>query len=121
MLLHLYIEHFTYNFDLVFLISMADILNANPTIRNASDLPTRRRRTSSPKSKKSPLGLFANSIPSLTYLRDPFEAHAYSGSDSDDENTVEPIDEQEIYGSRSLLDVFSSYLLDRIFARKAFC
>lgn len=78
---------------------MSEILNANPTIRNASDLPTRRGRTSSASDKKNTLGLFASSIPSSTYLSDPFEpAPASSDSESDDDNAVEPIDEQEIYG-----------------------
>ena len=78
---------------------MAEIQNANPTIRNVSDLPTRRRRTSSPSSKKRTLGLFANSIPSPAYLSDPFDTtRSASGSDSDDDDTLEPIDEQEIYG-----------------------
>ena len=81
---------------------MAEIQNANPTIRDASDLPTRRRRISPPTTKKHPLGLFASSIPSSTYLVDPFEpARESSESDSDDE-VVEPIDEQEIYGANPL-------------------
>jgi hypothetical protein len=79
---------------------MSEILNANPTIRNASDLPTRRRRTSSTAAQKHPLGLFANSIPSSTYLTDPFESvAAFSNSDSEDDDVVEAIDEQEIYGT----------------------
>lgn len=80
---------------------MAEVLNANPTIRNASDLPTRRRRTSS-TSKKHPLGIFASSIPSSTYLSDPFEAAPVStGTESDEDDVAEPIDEQEIYGTSS--------------------
>ncbi|MCJ1361268.1 hypothetical protein MMC16_000366 [Acarospora aff. strigata] len=83
---------------------MADPLNANPTILNASDLPTRRRRPSSQSSSKTTLGLFASTVPSSTYLSDPFSTSspssvaASSDSDSDnDDNDVEPIDEQEIY------------------------
>ncbi|MCJ1242820.1 hypothetical protein MMC30_000015 [Trapelia coarctata] len=77
---------------------MPGIENANPTIRNASDLPTRRGRTSSQNDKKNTLGLFASSIPSSTYLSDPFEPTTTSSdSESDDENAAEPIDEQEIY------------------------
>ena len=80
-------------------MSETEVLNANPAIRNASDLPTRRGRTSSQGDKKNTLGLFASSIPSLTYLSDPFEpAAASSDSESDEDNAVEPIDEQEIYG-----------------------
>jgi hypothetical protein len=78
---------------------MSEVLNANPTIRNASDLPTRRGRFSSPSTEKQTLGLFANSIPSSRYPGDPFEEpDASSPSEGDDDNSVEPIDEQEIYG-----------------------
>ena len=87
---------------------MSEILNANPTIRNASDLPTRRGRTSSATPKTHTLGLFASSIPSSTYLSDPFEEaipSSESDSDADDDNLVEPIDEQEIYGTRLLRSV----------------
>lgn len=79
---------------------MSEILNANPTIRNASDLPTRRQRTSSQSSPKNALGLFSSTIPSLPYLTDPFSAASGSSSDSDseDHSSAEPIDEQEIYG-----------------------
>jgi len=88
---------------------MADPLNANPTILNASDLPTRRRRRpSSQTSSKHAFGLFASSVPSSTYLSDPFStslpslASSDSESDNDaDDNDVEPIDEQEIYGETS--------------------
>ena len=83
---------------------MAEILNANPTIRNASDLPTRRGRTSSQVTKKKK-SLFASSIPSSTYLSDPFASS--SDSDSEDDDAVEPIDEQEIYGT---LDFYHNIL-----------
>ncbi|MCJ1396096.1 hypothetical protein MMC18_008985 [Xylographa bjoerkii] len=77
---------------------MAAIQNANPTVRNTSDLPTRRQRASSPTTKKHALGLFASAIPSSTYPVDPFEpAPPSAASDSDDDDAVEPIDEQEIY------------------------
>ncbi|MCJ1284996.1 hypothetical protein MMC26_004333 [Xylographa opegraphella] len=75
---------------------MAEIQNSNPTIRNASDLPTRWGRTSSPTTKNDPLSFFASSIPSSSYPVDPFEPAPASGADSDDD-VVEPIDEQEIY------------------------
>ncbi|MCJ1377558.1 hypothetical protein MMC17_000653 [Xylographa soralifera] len=76
---------------------MAEIQNSNPTVRNVADLPTRRGRTSSPTTNIHSLGLFADTIPSSSYLLDPFEpAPTSSGSDSDDD-AVEPIDEQEIY------------------------
>ena len=81
---------------------MAEIQNSNPTIRSASDLPTRQQRTSSPSTKNDPLGLFASTIPSSTYLVDPFEPAPITDSDSEDD-AVEPIDEQEIYGTVPLL------------------
>ena len=76
---------------------MADPQNANPTILNPSDLPTRRRRASSNKSTPNGLAIF--SYPSLTYTDDPFSQITSSkvDSDSDSDSVVEPIDEQEIY------------------------
>lgn len=77
---------------------MTDPQNANPTILNASDLPTRRRRASSNKSSSTGLGIF--SYPSPAYTDDPFSQVGSSKIDSDidsDDSIVEPIDEQEIY------------------------
>jgi len=76
---------------------MADPQNANPTILNASDLPTRRRRASSHKS--SPGGLSIFSYPPPAYTEDAFSQSTNSklDSDSDTDSIVEPIDEQEIY------------------------
>lgn len=69
---------------------------------------------SSPSDKQNSLGLFASSIPSSTYLNDPFEpVPASSNSESDDEDTVEPIDEQEIYGK--LIIQFGVYFHSQIF------
>lgn len=81
---------------------MSEILNANPTIRNASDLPTRRQRNASQSSRQNTLGLFSSNIPSSAYLADPFSAASGSSSDSDSEedSSSEPIDEQEIYGKQ---------------------
>ncbi|MCJ1457878.1 hypothetical protein MMC28_008247 [Mycoblastus sanguinarius] len=78
---------------------MSEILNANPTIRNASDLPSRRRQGTSQSSSKSPLGLFASTVPPSAYLPDPFSSCSSSDSEIEDEDDggVEPIDEQEIY------------------------
>jgi metal-sulfur cluster biosynthetic enzyme len=76
----------------------SEIQNANPTIRAASDLPTRQRRASPSSGKKNyALGIFHNSIPSSTYLTDPFESQAGSSDSELDEDELEPIDEQEIY------------------------
>lgn len=76
---------------------MEDPQNANPTIINPSDLPTRRRRASSNHSKSNSLGLF--SYPPPAYTDDPFSPSTSSkvDSDSDSESVVESIDEQEIY------------------------
>ncbi|EWC45146.1 hypothetical protein DRE_06034 [Drechslerella stenobrocha 248] len=85
---------------------MTDIINANPTILNASDLPTRQSQS---RKKQSSAAHIADRIsrlpPSRTLLYDPFagaagEDSAYdSGTDDDneDEGTAEDIDEQEIY------------------------
>ncbi len=81
---------------------MSEILNANPTIRNASDLPSRRRQLSSQTSSKSPLGLFASTVPASAYLPDPFSPATSDPDNSDSEDdSVDPIDEQEIYGIAS--------------------
>ena len=79
---------------------MAEIQNANPTIRSASDLPSRRREIQVKTLKKPSLGLLASVIPNPAYSSDPFTTVDSSGSEkSDDEDdTYEPIDEQEIYG-----------------------
>jgi metal-sulfur cluster biosynthetic enzyme len=76
---------------------MADPQNANPTILNASDLPTRRLRASS--NKPVPRGPSIFSYPSPTYSDSPFSQATSSGidSDTDSDSVVEPIDEQEIY------------------------
>ncbi|KAL8933799.1 MAG: hypothetical protein Q9211_005573 [Gyalolechia sp. 1 TL-2023] len=77
---------------------MSDILNANPTIRNASDLPSRRREPSKKSKSKRPFGLLSSAIPDSAYTSDPFNPSSSSeDASSDDEDEVEPIDEQEIY------------------------
>lgn len=79
---------------------MSEILNANPTIRNASDLPSRRRQGNTRSPSKVPQGLFASTVPASAYLPDPFSPSTSSESElsDDEEGGVEPIDEQEIYG-----------------------
>lgn len=85
---------------------MSDGFNANPTIRDASDLPSRQRHSANhrPSSKSSP-GFLTSTIPSSAYVLDPFlPSHPLcdsENSDNDDEGDIdlfEPIDEQEIYG-----------------------
>lgn len=85
---------------------MSDGFNANPTIRNASDLPSRRRRTpiQQPSSKAS-LGLLTSTIPQSAYIPDPFSpfpACSHWETSDEDADVAEPIDEQEIYGAHSL-------------------
>ena len=84
---------------------MSEILNANPTVRNTSDLPSRRRETSPHSSKQRTLGLFSSTVPTSAYSPDPFTPSTSSDEEnSDDDDIVEPIDEQEIYGeSRALI------------------
>ena len=79
---------------------MSEILNANPTIRNASDLPSRRRQDNNQPRSHIPKGLLSSTVPASAYLPDPFLPSSSSDSDLSDEDDggVEPIDEQEIYG-----------------------
>ncbi|KAB2577815.1 putative cytoplasmic protein required for cell protein [Lasiodiplodia theobromae] len=69
--------------------------NANPTILNPSDLPSRRRESSVKKREGAGVGLFDDLIPPYSYLNDPFDAP--QSSDDSDDGSVEDIDEQEIY------------------------
>ncbi|KAK3080047.1 hypothetical protein LTS18_003259 [Coniosporium uncinatum] len=74
--------------------------NANPTILSASDLPSRRREAVAKKRTDGGTGLFDNLVPAYSYWNDPFEQPLSSPSDSEeDDDTVEVIDEQEIYGA----------------------
>ena len=85
---------------------MAEVLNANPAIRSASDLPSRRRQGHAQPLSKLSKGLFASTMPLSADLPDPFSPSSSSGSElSDDDNdaAIEPIDEQEIYGTRHSL------------------
>ena len=82
---------------------MAELLNNNPTIRNASDLPTRRWPSASKStSKTTALNLSARTIPSPSHTVDPFfpsnVSSFQSSSDEDDNDSApEPIDPQEVY------------------------
>ena len=80
---------------------MSRVENANPTIRSSSDLPSRLSISSAHQSAtKASLTLLTSTIPSSAYIPDPFSPSPPSSDleDSDDDNLVEPIDEQEIYG-----------------------
>jgi hypothetical protein len=96
---------------------MAEMQNANPTILNTTDLPTRQRK--SPKAKNALVAgqeyyegtVFYNDL-ALPELTDPFALRSsYSSGESEsddndnDENVYEePIDEQEIYGTSPLFN-----------------
>ena len=68
--------------------------NANPTIINPSDLPSRRR--SEPKAKRP--GIFDALVPAYPNVADPFfYAETSSVSSESDEEVREEIDEQEVY------------------------
>jgi hypothetical protein len=79
--------------------AMDDKDNANPTILNASDLPSRRSDATARRRDDGGTGLFDDLVPRYNYLSDPFEA-PLSASDSDDD-VVEGIDEQEIFGAHA--------------------
>ncbi|KAI1497179.1 FAM96B protein [Biscogniauxia marginata] len=71
--------------------------NANPTILNASELPTRRdgKKRSAGKGPESRLGALMRKP---QYLTAPFCETPWSDdAESDDDFTAEPIDEQEVY------------------------
>jgi hypothetical protein len=74
--------------------------NANPTVLNVTDLPTRRGRDGVNK-KKAP----GSEIQELLQMKSRYMINDSDLSDpeseleSDEDATVEPIDEQEIYGT----------------------
>lgn len=70
--------------------------NANPTILNPSDLPSRRQAHVSKPRKDGGTGLFDGLVPSTPFLLDPADL---SNSSEDELDDVEVIDEQEVYGA----------------------
>lgn len=71
--------------------------NANPTILNITELPTRQRKKGRrvQKTAESKINKFMRKP---QYLSDPFYDISWSDdTESDDEFTAEPIDEQEVY------------------------
>ena len=75
----------------------AQLDNANPTILSASDLASHRQRRKDAYKSPKELGIKDELMAKPSYALDPFYLSDFSDSDSDD-STVEPIDEQEIYG-----------------------
>jgi hypothetical protein len=72
--------------------------NANPTILNASDLPSRRREDTVKQRQDGSTGLFDSILPAYSYPYNSIEAPS-SPEDSEDDESPEEIDEQEIYGA----------------------
>jgi hypothetical protein len=71
--------------------------NENPTVLSASELPTHRNRRRN-KASSSKHHAVRNILTATKPSYDPFYmSESESDTDSDD-STVEPIDEQEIYG-----------------------
>jgi hypothetical protein len=73
--------------------------NANPTVLNATDLPTRRGGDGT--SKKKVAGSEIQELlemKSRLIIQDSDLSDPESELESDEDVTVEPIDEQEIYG-----------------------
>ncbi|KAI0853385.1 hypothetical protein F5Y00DRAFT_100744 [Daldinia vernicosa] len=71
--------------------------NANPTILNTSQLPTRQRKKGR-KVQRNDVAKINNMMRKPQYLSDPFYDISWSDdTESDDEFTAEPIDEQEVY------------------------
>ncbi|KAI8961897.1 hypothetical protein F5Y11DRAFT_324394 [Daldinia sp. FL1419] len=71
--------------------------NANPTILNTSQLPTRQRKKGR-RVQKDDAAKISNIMRKPQYLSDPFYDISWSDDTaSDDEFTAEPIDEQEVY------------------------
>lgn len=74
--------------------------NANPTVLNASELPTRRGKSQvASKSKADEITELLK--PRLNPAMQMYQDSEESASDSEEEAEEEPIDEQEIYGKRS--------------------
>jgi hypothetical protein len=76
--------------------SVKELDNANPTILSAAELPSHRQRRKGQDGSKLG-GIRAVLMAQPGDALDPFYLSDYSDTDSDD-STIEPIDEQEIYG-----------------------
>lgn len=79
--------------------------NANPTILSVSELPTHRQRRKARGDGSNKQGIQELLMAKPSYAMDPFYLSDFSDTDSDD-SSVEPIDEQEIYGEFSHLRNF---------------
>lgn len=82
---------------------MAELQNANPTILNLSELPTRRRQKQSQRRPDDDLTTFSPRPPHWAkVLHETFEGFE-SKSVSDSSDAEDPIDEQEIFGTCPLI------------------
>jgi hypothetical protein len=84
--------------------------NANPTVLSASDLPSHRQTRKFRDAATNKPGIRDVLMTMPSYAMDPFYLSDFSDEDSDD-STVEPIDEQEIYGKHFHLTCFPYNLL----------
>ncbi|KAI2477944.1 hypothetical protein Ptr902_10627 [Pyrenophora tritici-repentis] len=71
--------------------------NANPTILNPSDLPSRRSDSTAKRRDDGGTGLFDDLIPRYSHLLDDAPVSATDSDDDDDDCAPEAIDEQEVY------------------------
>jgi hypothetical protein len=76
--------------------AIKELDNANPTVLSASELPTRRQRKDRNAAAKVE-GIRAILMANPSDTLDPFYMSEFSDTDSDG-STIQPIDEQEIYG-----------------------
>lgn len=72
--------------------------NANPTILSESELSSHRQRRKGNDARSGKQSLRDVFISKPSFTMDPFYMSEFSDTDSDD-STMEPIDEQEIYGT----------------------
>lgn len=75
----------------------SELDNANPTVLNVSELPSHRQRRRVKNDGVKKQGIREILLAKPSYALDPYYMSDFSDTDSDD-STVEPIDEQEIYG-----------------------
>lgn len=76
---------------------MAPLDNSNPKILSESELPSHRQRRRNRRDVPDKSGIRELLMAKPSYVLDPFYMSEFSDTDSDD-SSVEPIDEQEIYG-----------------------
>lgn len=90
---------------------MAELQNANPTIINLSELPTRRRQKGAAQGHNQELNVFTPRAPH--WDKPSLDVFGGSGSDTESDGSYagDPIDEQEIYGTQPAMPRSKSALL----------